>query len=220
MVDNLKTPLGDNLNRFVSGKTQDISNLAGKSLPASVVAVDPTGTIVTVKIEIQSTQQFPQVTCPVGCSQWLRHPVQAGDKGLLVAADAYMGGMSGLGGGVATLAQLPNLTTLVWFPVGNANFTALRPEEQNKPLINGPQGVFLKSTGNEIEFDLDKDNGLIIKWRGQPLVALNGEGISLTLNGHGIQITNDGTFIDGVKFLTHEHSGVTPGSGNTGPVVT
>lgn len=217
-MDQLKTPYGDGLNRFASGKFQDLSQLMGKALPASVVSVDETNTIVTVKIEIQSTQQFPQITCPVGTSQYARLPIQQGDLGGLVAFDYYMGGMSGLGGGVATLAQLPNMSTLVWFPVGNKDFTPLREEEQDKPLISGPQGVYLKSIGNGIEFNLDKDAGLQITWNGAPLMTFAQNGVSIQYMGHGIVINNAGTFIDGKQFLPHEHTGVQPGSGNSGPV--
>ncbi len=44
-------------------------------------------------------------------------------------------------------------------------------------------------------------------------------GINITSPGTISLSAGGGTFIDGRKFLTHEHSGVTPGTGNTGGVV-
>lgn len=217
---NNNTPLVDSLNRFVSDKYADLTQLIGKSLPASIESVDETGTIVTVNIEIKSTLQFPKVTCPVGTSEYVRLPLKPGDKGAVIAIDAYMGGMSGLGGGVATLVQQPNLSTLVWFPVGNKLFQTLQAQEIGKLLGYGDNGVILRSTNGQIVFELDKDRGLQITWNGVPLMTFAANGISIQYQGKGIVINSSGTFIDEVNFLPHEHTNVQTGSDNSGPVNT
>lgn len=218
--NNQKTPLVDGFNRFVSAKLEDAAALTGKSLPASVIAVDPTSTVVTVKFEVKTNLQIPMVQCPIGFPEYVRFPIKNGDKGFVVAVDAYMGGMSGLGGGLATLAQQPNLATLVWFPCGNLNFDALEDEEKNKFLAYGPKGVYLRDTERQIEFILDPDTGLIVKWHGQTLMSVNNAGVQLAFNGFGIVINSEGTHVDGINFLPHEHKNVQSGSDNTGPVQT
>jgi hypothetical protein len=91
-------------------------------MPASVVAIDASGTIVTVKFEVQDDViTFPNMKMPVFGPRFIRYPLRAGGddgtKGFVVPSDYYMGGMSGLGGGVANLTQRPNLSTYVFFPV-------------------------------------------------------------------------------------------------------
>jgi hypothetical protein len=145
--NNQKTPLVDGLNRFVSAKFTDASELEGKALPASVLAVDPTNTIVTVKFEIQSDLKLPgMIQCPVGLPEWIRYPWPQGTPGFVISSDVYLGGMSGLGGGTATWQQLPNLTNIVWFPCGNTENDPT--EDPNKVVIYGPDGVIIRDRGN------------------------------------------------------------------------
>src|ERR1700743_7474 len=123
MTDNAqKTPFQRSMNRFAEQKALSAIQITGKSLPASVVAVD--GSIVTVKFEIQANTSnspftLPNVTCPLAGPECIRYPTQSGAKGMVVSADAYLGGMSGLGGGVASLGLQANLSALVFFPFGN-----------------------------------------------------------------------------------------------------
>ena len=150
MSDNsLKTPLGSALNAFTRNKIADAMQLAGRSLPCSVVEVD--GQIVTVKFELNSPFTLPQVTMPIFGAEYIRFPTQVGDRGFVVPADAYLGGISGLGGGVADLSQRANLSTLVFFPIGQKNFTAVDP---NAVVVYGPNGVVLRNTASDTVFTL------------------------------------------------------------------
>lgn len=217
MNENAKTPFGDSLNRFTSGKIGDAANLIGKSFPASVIAVNPNKTIVSVKFEVKLDTPIPMIQCPVGTSEYVRLPIQKGDKGFVIPADIYMGGMSGIGGGVATLDQQPNLTNLVWFPCGNIDFS---DRGDNDMLVGyGPDGVVLSDKDKVIEFRLSKQDGLIIKWHGQTLMTINNSGVSLGFQNFGIDINGSGTIIDGVNFLPHQHNNVQNGPNNTGAVV-
>lgn len=214
--NNQKTPLVDGLNRFTSGKIEDAGQLIGKSLPASILAIDPSHTIVTVKFEVKTALQIPMVQCPVGTSEYVRLPLKVGDKGFVVAVDTYMGGMSGIGGGIASLQQQPNLSTLVWFPCGNKSFDAT--EEPTKIVAYGPSGAVLRDKDKVITLTLDKDKGLQIVWNGVPLMTFSANGISIQYQGHGIVINSAGTSIDGKQFLPHTHTGVQSGPNPTGPV--
>lgn len=116
-----KTPVVESLPRFVESKVEDAQQIQGKSLPCSVTEVN--GSIVTVKFEVQNSPfTLPSVPVPIIGCEYARPPTQVGDKGFVISADAYLGGMSGLGGGVANLVQQGNLATLVFVPIGNKNW--------------------------------------------------------------------------------------------------
>lgn len=163
MSDNAqKTPLVDSLNKFVDAKSKDFDQLLGKRIPASLVSIDETGTIATVKFEIESdVVTIPNVTCPIAGSEWTRVPYQPGTKGYVVPADYYMGGMSGLGGGTATFSQLPNLSNAVFVPVGNADLEST--DNPNWHIIIGPDGAMLRTQDGSVSLLLTKDGGVAIE---------------------------------------------------------
>lgn len=242
MMNNIKTPLVDGLQRLISNKIYDALELNGKSLPATIEEVDETGTIVTVNFEIETDFNLPKVQCPVGYPEYIRFPLQKGDKGFCIPADVYMGGMSGLGGGVAGFNQQANLSTLVWLPCGNTKFSPT--DDKQKVVIYGPTGVILRDKDKKCIFELTPQ-GIRITLNGQEYMNFNSNGISLLFGGNNISINGNGitingvnsaveinggssginvnggagqTAIDGQLFLPHTHTGVTPGSGDSGPV--
>lgn len=152
MADNAqKTPFARALNRFAQQKALDQIQLTGKALPARVEAV--AGSIVTVSFQIQSDYTLPQVTCPLFGPEWIRYPIQIGDQGVVFPADARLGGIDGLGSGLANLSLPANLSALVFFPVGNATWEA--PEDTQKIILYGPNGVILRTKDKTSTFALD-----------------------------------------------------------------
>lgn len=139
-----KTPISKSLNLFAAKKAQDALQLTGKALPCSVVSVS--GAIVTVKFEVQSSYTLPNVTMPLFGPEYIRYPIQKGDKGFTVSADAYLGGMSDLGGGTATMARRGNLSALVFIPIGSKKWT---PVDPNAVTIYGPNGVVMRDTNSK-----------------------------------------------------------------------
>lgn len=138
-----KTHLGRTLNRFAERKVAEAIQLTGRGLPCSVVSV--AGSIVTVKFEVNAAPfTLPNVTVPVGMPEYIRLPLQAGDKGVVLSADAYLGGVSGLGGGTADLSLRANLSCLIFFPIGNANWSAA--VDANALCLYGPDGAIIYST--------------------------------------------------------------------------
>lgn len=234
MTNAQRTPLVDGLNRFVNDKIFDASELVGKSLPATVVEVDPSGTIVKVNFEIDTKVNIPQVQCPIGFPEWVRWPIQKGDKGFVTSCDLYMGGMSGLGGGKASFTQQPNLTTLIWFPCGNIALPST--DDPQKVVLYGPTGVILEDQQKKCILTLTPD-GITITLNGQPYISVNANGMSFTFGGNSITIDSNGinlssqgaqgininggsagTSIDSKLFLPHTHTDVTTGSSDTGAV--
>ena len=148
-----KTPIARTLEQFGHRKAQSAINLLGQSLPASVATVVSSG-IVTVKFELTNVPfTLQNITVPMIGSEYVRLPIQPGCKGLVIAADAYLGGMSGLGGGTADLTHRPNLSNLAFVPLGNKGWSA--PDDANAVVIYGPDGAIIRT--------LAKDATLTIK---------------------------------------------------------
>lgn len=198
-TNNQRTPLGLSLNRMAKAKVlEQISARQGRSLPCQVVSV--TGSIVKVAFQIQSAAgqspgTLPNTVMPVIGSEYIRHPIQVGCKGLAIAADAYMGGMSGLGGGIANTAPPANLTALVFAPVGNTSFFAVNGDILT---MYGPSGVTLMDAAQTTFLTLTA--GQIQLMAGGKIVTLNSAGLT----------------IDGILFDTHTHLAPS-GGGDTGP---
>lgn len=213
-----KTPIARSLNEFALRKAQSAIQLLGKALPASVVKVDPTvgSPIVTVKFEVQSPFTLPNVTVPLAGSEYIRLPLQPGAKGVVFPADTFLGAMSGLGSGTATLVQPGNLSALVFFPIGNLNWTA--PDEINALELYGEPDVIIKEKGGTAVFKA-KPNLLDLKV-GNFQISVTNASITLTDGGaNTIVIDGAGVHINGRTFLTHQHSGVQAGGANSGGVV-
>lgn len=213
MADNSQvTPLSNTLPEFARRKAADAIQQTGRSLPCSVVSVS--GSIVSVKFEVNSVFTLPNVTVPVAGPEYIRMPIQPGDKGFVIPADAYLGGVSGIGGGTADLTQLANLTTLVFDPIGNRNWKPT--SNPNAVVIYGVQGggvsLFPDVRFGPVKFVMT-DTGFVIVGD----MALTG---NLSVTG-AITATGDITAgfgtADQVGVRTHLHLNVTSGTARSGP---
>lgn len=119
MSDAHKNPLSRTLSGFATQKALDEIAKIGLRLPGHVTAVS--GAIVTVNFDVEGLT-LPQITMAAAMSRYARAPIQIGDLGYATTADAYLGGVTGLGGGVADSTQRGNLATLVWVPLGNKSW--------------------------------------------------------------------------------------------------
>lgn len=153
--DFLKLPLQSSLNRAATARAEEAIQNTGRALPCKVTAVE--GSIVTVTFEANipyqqpdgtiAVYQLPPITLAKAESQWMRSPTQVGDFGLTLPADTFLGGISGIGTGVAdTGVDYGNLsgTRLVWVPVAALSFASAPSPAQ--AYVNGPEGVFVSDT--------------------------------------------------------------------------
>jgi hypothetical protein len=183
-----KVPFQSALNRFAEKKVRDAIQQIGKALPCSVTAIE--GQIVTVKFELDSDPfTLPEIKIPVLTFEYIRYPIQVGDKGMTVAADVRLGGISGLGEGTPTLVPSANLTMLAFIPVANSNWSD--PPDPDKLDLNGPAGVTIRA----------KDGTAMIE-----------------VTDTEVRITGT-LVINGDQYLSHKHSGVQTGGGTSGGVV-
>ena len=209
MSQQQKIPLSRTMPNLVERGALDAIGALGLALPGHVVAVS--GAIVTVAFDVAGVT-LPQVTMPVGGSQYVRLPIQIGDIGVAVPASVYLGGASGLGGGVATLYQRGNLSSLIWQPIGNKNWTAVNAAYV---VAQGPNGVQLQDLSGAVVATFDKSSGVSITF-GSGSIVMNSSGATLSFGSHSVVIDSSGVTIDGILWDTHYHTGVTTGGGITG----
>ena len=236
-----KVPFAVSLNNTVERQIEDHQQGLGKILPCSVVAVD--GAIVTVNFEVDSENiTIPPVTCPIAESEYTRLPVQIGDKGICIAANTRLGGISGLGLGLAPLSSPSNLGGLVFVPISNKNWFTV---DGTYLVLYGINGVEITTKDQDVKLTLNHD-GIIIDLAGGNLIVNNGNTTmngNLTVNGlitgnNGFAIsggtggtmnvtgninqtgnfTQTGTLTNNGKAVgsTHTHGGVQTGGGTTG----
>lgn len=187
MADNFaKLWLQGNLNKMATLRALEKIESTGYALPCRVVSVS--GSIVEVSFEVEGGDRtLPNVKMPKAESQWLRAPTQVGDSGLTVPSDAYLGGISGLGGGVAKLGQKRgNLAALTFIPVASTAFAAA--PDPNKAWVNGPAGAVLSDTAQSAGVTVS-DN----------LVTIKAAGKTWTFSSAGFTMNN------GVVAETHRH---------------
>lgn len=186
-----KVPISRTLPLLVDAYIRKQLDKLGRSLPCQVVEVDPTNTIVTVSFQVTDVQ-MPQATLPVGTAEYIRLPIQVGSLGVCFPVDTYTGQVTGLGTGTASLARRANLSTLVFFPTGNANLSAT--DDANALVMYGPNGVILRDINSKSVITLTPAN---IDLNAQTnLTAEAGSEIQLTvgsnsvlLNGTEIELT-------------------------------
>lgn len=149
-----KLNFGSSMNRFAERKVEDALQKAGKVLPVSVVKQD--GNMITVAFELRDIPYvLPQVTIPLFGPQYIRYPMQPGDKGIVIPADTYLGGVSGQGGGIADLTPPANLSALVFLPISNTEWEGV---DGQVVTIYGPDGVTIRDAGSNTTFLLTPDS--------------------------------------------------------------
>ncbi|MBX9473115.1 phage baseplate protein [Yersinia enterocolitica] len=141
MSNSQKLPFIRALSEMMAESERTQAQLKGRELPCHVVAVK--GQIVTVQFDmLPEGINFPQITIPVATFPYIRYPIQVGDKGVTIAADVSLRGVSGLGTGMASLSYSMSLTPLFFVPVANASWSE---EEPRKIVLYGPDGGILKT---------------------------------------------------------------------------
>lgn len=200
MADNYsKLWVQGSANQLAAQRALEHIQSTGRALPCSVAAVS--GSIVTVRFEVDSgAQTIPQVTMPKAESQWLRAPTQVGDQGMTIPADTYLGGISGLGGGVARLSQKRgNLSALAFMPLGSTAFAAA--PDPNKAWVNGPAGAVLSDTAQTAS--ITASDGV---------VTISAGGKTWTFSAAGF------TTSTGLVDETHQHISESPGTPTGTPI--
>ena len=159
MSEHLKNPLSSSLNRVAVKRASDAIAKTGRALPCTVVAVVSSG-IVTVNFEVDaSPATLGNVTIPIEYPEYLRYPIQVGDKGMTVPADTLLGGLTGLGAGTPKANVAPaNLSGLSFVFLGSTGWSAT--DDAQASVLYGPNGVILRDTAKTHTLTLSTANGI------------------------------------------------------------
>lgn len=229
-IDN-KLNFASSMNRFTERKIENALQKSGKVLPASVVK--QTGNMITVSFELRDIPYvLPQVTIPLFGPQYIRYPMQPGDKGIVIPADTYIGGVSGQGGGIADMTPPANLSALVFLPISNTEWQGV---DGQVVTVYGPEGVTLRDSGSNTTFLLKTDS-IAISTPDSFTVTVGGTVFSLTgskwsLSGQAghlqdsVASTSPAIMHAGWQSLlawlnSHEHSNGNDGNDTGGPTST
>jgi hypothetical protein len=193
-MNHQKTPLSRTLPLFTQAKALAEIRKRGGALPGEVTEVD--GQVVTVKFQVADIT-LPPATMPLATCEYIRKPIQVGDRGVAIPCTTFLGGVSGLGTGIADTSLVGNLSALIWLPVANTDWS---DEDPDAVTIVAPNGVVLKDTTAAAQ------------------VKVTPTSITLQVGSSAIVITSSGITIMGKDFLTHKHTGVQTGGGVTGNV--
>lgn len=173
-----KMNFGANMTRFAENKIAESQMMSGKVLPAAVVK--QSGKMVTVSILLRDVPYtIPLLTVPLFGPEYIRYPMQPGDKGIVIPAATYLGGVSGLGGGTADLTPPANLSALTFLPISNTEWQDVDPDVVT---VYGPEGVTLRDAGSNTTFLLTPESIAIVT-PGQFKVTVGGTVITLTSDG-------------------------------------
>jgi hypothetical protein len=158
-----KLNFAETMDRHFAARYDASKSIGGQALPAQIVSIDSTGTIVTVKFPMKDPggsstlrAQFPlyvltlpQMEMPVATDLWGIPPLQVGDQGYCLPCDYSIDGVSGYTNEQTSFTKQPNLSTLVFHPIGNVK--ASEREHADKYFVSGPTGVHLKSINGNVE---------------------------------------------------------------------
>ena len=170
-----KLSFAGNMNNFAANKIAQAQLMAGKVLPAAVV--ERNGNMVVIQVLLRDVPYtIPHLTVPLFGPEYIRYPMQPGNKGILIPADTYLGGISGLGGGTANLTPPANLSALTFLPISNTEWENVDP---NVLTMYGPEGVTLRDSGSNTTFLLTPTS-ITIATPEQFKVTVGGTAFTLT----------------------------------------
>lgn len=215
-----KVPFSRTLPQVMGRVARSTVSRLGLAIPGSVTAVS--GAIVTVQPMLAGANLGP-LTMPLASAQYLRLPIQVGDKGVAMPASFYLGAVSGLGNGGSADTSIPdgNLTALFWVPLGSKGWATVSDPNAVTIYGVGSSGVTLKTGTGNASITLT-DNSLTLVCGGNT-VTIDSSGVTID-GGKTVTIDSSGVTIDGTVFESHEHvagtlvapSGGGPVTGETG----
>lgn len=190
-----KMSFGGNMHSFAAQKIASAMQMAGKILPASVVK--RAGNMITVSFLLTDIPYtLPQITLPLFGPEYIRYPMQPGDKGIVIPANTYLGGVSGLGGGIASLTPPANLSALSFLPLSNTEWETV---DDQVLTMYGPEGVTLRDAGSKTTFLLTP----------QSITIVTPEQFQVTVGGTVLTLTASGWSLTGQSGTLQDSTGST-----------
>jgi hypothetical protein len=136
------------INTAARRSAQTMIGLMSRSLPASIESVN--GSIAIVKIEIIGDVTLPQIEVPIVGTEYVLEPFQKGDKGVLIPCDADISAMCGFGENVADLSRTGNLSSMIFFPIGNKKW---KNADADMLTLSGLSDVMIRDKSHQLQLE-------------------------------------------------------------------
>jgi len=200
-----KQPLAQSLNSMARRNAEDATQHIGYSLPCEIKEVHHDENMVTVKFNVTSGWEIPDVKIPIGMCEYVRVPYQVGDKGYCNSMDTRPND--------ANLVQVGNLTGLVFVPISSKEWSEA---DKDRLTLYGNGAVDIKGTSGGTVTITVKDGDVEIT--GNVKITGNLKVIGNIESTGTIKAAVD-MIIGLFTFLTHGHGGVMSGPAKTTPPV-
>jgi len=193
-----KTPANQALIRLGAGQAQHALDQLGKRWPCTVSKVVSSG-IVEVNFEVnfgssENVASGPvKIEVPVAYPEYIRYPIQVGDKGFCGAADLRLGQMTGQGGGTPLVLDRPgNLTPLMFYWLGNVNWSTDNIDPDALNLYASQDDCVVQVAASGVVVTGDNAN----LYAGNNLGAGNGVSTSIATGGGQVETILNGIVVD------------------------
>lgn len=143
-----KIPFQQSLGATAKSGAESAISMLSRSLPASVTEVK--NSRVKVKFEVLSDYNLPEIEVPIAGSEYVREPIQKGDRGVLIPCGTSVSEISGEAEGAPNLDTPPNLSALIFFPIGNKKWKAINPRELT---LTGLDDVLLRDDIHQLKIE-------------------------------------------------------------------
>lgn len=186
-----KLPFAQNIASAMEFQNEALAQEFGWELPCQVQSVSSDGLQVTVSFQVQASQySLPNITIPIASSQYVRAPIQPGDKGVTKKIDVDLTYIAGIQQGTANFSNVGNLASVLFFePITNTSWQA--SPDINACWIYGPDGVILQDqAGNCIAtISHDKTKGITLVV-GSNNVTVNSSQASMAYGPNNVEVTS------------------------------
>lgn len=207
-------PIGQMLSSAIDSRITGALQAQGWCVPCTVKGVDDTDGFVTVQIDVQNFQMNPfEVVLPVIGWQYIRFPIQKGDRGITTLCDVSLTNAIGESNVAPSIKPAGNITDVLAFqPIMNLKYVT--SPNKNAVVIYGPEGAIITC----YDFEHKQWGSTKITLDATAVTIAYGTSASVVVKDGEVDIT--GTLkINGHEYLQHKHSGVQTGSGTSGAVV-
>lgn len=152
-MNSQKLPFQQSLARLAQSRAKEAIGLLAMSLPASIIEVN--GAVAKVKFEVLDEYNLPEIEVPISGSEYVRIPLQPGDKGILVPCEASIFGVSGMSTNVADLTTPANLSSLMFVPIGNKKWKSV---DGKMLVLTGMSDVIIRDDANQLQLSDEKSS--------------------------------------------------------------
>lgn len=158
-----KNPISVSLSALINEAISNAFSTKGKCWPCTVkrVLTEAGGQTVEVSYDVQPNpgEIIPTTIMSVATFEYIRFPVQVGDRGFTLCADVSLREVTGRGTGTPRQVRAPNFNALVFFPVATLDYFDIN--EPRRIVLYGPDGGVLRTAEGQSCVEVDPTSATI-----------------------------------------------------------